>query len=266
MATAQLSSGQAPGARIRVVAGRHAALAAAGDLTDAGRTTTTPGTVTIHGQVSINPRWDLQLTTTAYVPIDSHHHRSMVMYMGDDGEALGWTPSGLVRRPTVSTYPSGSSTPVSPPSPPALTAVGGVTLTTVASVSRVCSVDWRSDRGSGLGALVRPSHGEPHLVHDGELRHRQIEKCAERRLWGAAPTSRSSLAAVVRCSGRPLTQPGVRLAPNDAPVLSRGGRGLDKTEMGHSCEGRLLLGHGPRGACRCGRQFVRRTAWALAGS
>ena len=33
---------------------------------------------------------------------------------------------------------------------------------------------------------------------------------------------------------------------DDAPVLSRGGRGLDKTKMGHSGEGRLLVGHGPR--------------------
>ena len=40
------------------------------------------------------------------------------------------------------------------------------------------------------------------------------------------------------------------MTPNDAPVLSRGGRGMDKTEIGHSCsEGRLLVGHGPRGVC-----------------
>ena len=44
----------------------------------------------------------------------------------------------------------------------------------------------------------------------------------------------------------------------DAPVLSRGGRGMDKTEMGHCCQGRLLLGHGPRGlVAGGGRHFVR---------
>ena len=27
----------------------------------------------------------------AYVPIDLHRHRSVVMHMADDGEVLGWT-------------------------------------------------------------------------------------------------------------------------------------------------------------------------------
>jgi exonuclease VII large subunit len=73
IATADLTSGDPPTARIRVVAGRHAATAATHDLTDAGRTTETAGTVTIHGQVAINPRWGLQLTLFRLACVGDHH-------------------------------------------------------------------------------------------------------------------------------------------------------------------------------------------------
>ena len=72
IATAELSCGEPPTARMRVVAGRHAATAATDDLADAGRTTATAGTVTIHGQISINPRWGLQLTLYRLACIAAH--------------------------------------------------------------------------------------------------------------------------------------------------------------------------------------------------
>lgn len=56
---------------------------------------------------------------------------------------------------------------------------------------------------------------------------------------------------------------------NDAPVLSRGLRGWsDTTEMGHSCEGKLLLSHVPRRVVGGGvdRSFVEQPWLALAGS
>jgi exonuclease VII large subunit len=72
MATAELSCGDPPTARIRVVAGRHAATSATDDLTDAGRTTATAGTVTMHGQVAIHPRWGLQLTLFRLACVGAH--------------------------------------------------------------------------------------------------------------------------------------------------------------------------------------------------
>ena len=62
MATAELSCGQPPTARIRIAAPRYAAASAAGELADAGRTTAAAGAVTIHGHVTIHPQWGVQLT------------------------------------------------------------------------------------------------------------------------------------------------------------------------------------------------------------
>ena len=62
LTTGQLTSNQPTDARIRVIAGRHASTAANDDLTEAGRTVTQPGEVTIHGELGIHPQYGLQLT------------------------------------------------------------------------------------------------------------------------------------------------------------------------------------------------------------
>jgi transposase len=81
---------------------------------------------------------------------------------------------------------------------------------------------------------IQRSFGRPALPNDagpGSVRDR--------------PSRRGPADAAGVEQARPRRRP-----QNDAPVLSRGGRGVDRTEIGHSWfEGRLLVGHGPRGWC-----------------
>jgi hypothetical protein len=62
LTTAELNSEQPNRARLRVVAGRHAAHAASQELADIGRSTSQPGEVTAHGQLGVHPQFGLQLT------------------------------------------------------------------------------------------------------------------------------------------------------------------------------------------------------------